>query len=66
MDDCNLEKLEIKPGKLAPVFNKNVTEYSVTVPSEVDKLNVIPLTSDSGASYQISVCILLFFSELKS
>ncbi|XP_070181396.1 uncharacterized protein [Littorina saxatilis] len=54
MDDCNLEKLAIKPGKLSPAFNRNVTEYDVTVPSNVDKLNVDPMTSDTGASYSIS------------
>ena len=63
MDDCNLEKLAIKPGKLSPVFNRNVTEYNATVASNVDKLNVDPLTSDTGASYSISVRI---FSSLKN
>ncbi|XP_076442616.1 uncharacterized protein LOC143281313 isoform X2 [Babylonia areolata] len=54
MDDCNLEKLAIKPGKLSPGFNRNTTEYNAVVASNVDKLNIDPLTSDSGASYSIS------------
>ncbi|KAL8559643.1 hypothetical protein ACOMHN_008354 [Nucella lapillus] len=54
MDDCNLEKLAIKPGKLNPAFNRNVTEYNVVVASNVDKLNADPLTRDTGASYLIS------------
>ncbi|KAK3098935.1 hypothetical protein FSP39_024434 [Pinctada imbricata] len=51
MDDCTLEKLVVKPGKLSPNFQKNETEYSITVASNVEKLSVDPLTSDSGASY---------------
>ncbi|XP_061164365.1 uncharacterized protein LOC133173398 [Saccostrea echinata] len=53
MDDCTLEKLVIKPGKLSPSFDKNHVEYEVTVPSNVTKINIDPLTSDSGASYCI-------------
>ena len=55
MDDCNLEKLNIKPGKLSPVFKQDTLEYSVTVPSNVDKITLDTLTRDSGASYTISV-----------
>ncbi|XP_060079354.1 uncharacterized protein LOC132558767 [Ylistrum balloti] len=54
MDDCNLEKLAVKPGKLTPVFNKDTTEYAVTVASNVEKIRIDPLTSDTGASYSIS------------
>ncbi|XP_056020814.1 uncharacterized protein LOC125651820 isoform X2 [Ostrea edulis] len=53
MDDCTLEKLVVKPGKLLPSFDKNHLEYEVTVPSSVQKINIDPLTSDSGASYCI-------------
>lgn len=55
MDDCNLEKLVIKPGKLSPAFHRDTTEYNVTLPSNVTKIHVDPLTSDTGASYCISV-----------
>ena len=55
MDDCNLEKLSIKPGKLSPVFKQDTLEYSVTVPSNVEKVTLDTLTRDSGASYTISV-----------
>lgn len=55
MDDCNLQKLSVKPGKLSPEFNRNITEYNVTVASIVDKLTLDLLTSDNGASYSISV-----------
>lgn len=55
MDDCTLEKLVVKPGKLTPSFNKSHLEYDVTVPSNVEKIHIDPLTSDSGASYCIFV-----------
>ncbi|XP_021370614.1 uncharacterized protein LOC110461476 [Mizuhopecten yessoensis] len=54
MDDCNLEKLAVKPGKLTPAFNKDTTDYNVTVASNVEKIRIDPLTSDTGASYSIS------------
>ncbi|XP_030854513.1 uncharacterized protein LOC580673 [Strongylocentrotus purpuratus] len=53
MDDADLEKLSIKPGSLNPKFNRNTTEYNVTVASDVGKLTISCLTSDSNASYQI-------------
>ncbi|CAH1792383.1 unnamed protein product [Owenia fusiformis] len=54
MDDCDLEKLNLKPAKFTPSFNKNVTEYHATLPSDVDKVTFDVLTSDTGASYSIS------------
>ncbi|XP_064602981.1 uncharacterized protein LOC135468574 [Liolophura sinensis] len=53
MDDCTLEKLSVKPGILSPVFNKTITDYSVTVASNVENITLDLLTSDSGASYSI-------------
>ena len=55
MDDANLKKLNVSPGKITPKFHKDVTEYSVVVGSNVKELKVNPLTSDSNASYSISV-----------
>ena len=55
MDDCNLEKLSIKPGKLKPVFKMDILEYAVTVGSNVENINFDCLTRDTGASYSISV-----------
>lgn len=55
MDDADLEKLSIKPGSLNPKFHRNTTEYNVTVASDVGKLTISCLTSDSNASYQIVV-----------
>lgn len=57
MDNADLEKLSISPGKLTPKFHPNITEYSVTLGSDVKQIKVDPLTSDSGASYSIAVSI---------
>ncbi|XP_067681719.1 uncharacterized protein [Haliotis asinina] len=54
MDDCNLDKLGVKPGKLEPAFKRDITEYNITVASDVEKISFDPLTSDTGASYSIS------------
>lgn len=59
MDNADLEKLKISPGKLAPKFKATVTEYSVTLASSVEDIKFSPLTSDSGASYIIKVCKLV-------
>ena len=55
MDDCSLEKLSIKPGKLSPVFHKDTLLYDVTLGSNVEKITFDPQTSDTGASYSIWV-----------
>ena len=55
MDNADLEKLKIAPGKLTPKFNASVTEYKVTVGSSVSEVKLTLLTSDSGASYTIKV-----------
>ena len=70
MDDCDLEKLSVKPGTLSPAFKKDVLDYNVTVPSSAEKITFDPRTSDTGASYSISVgtfiiiklTVFLFFS----
>ena len=53
MDNADLEKLRVSPGKLTPKFKASVTEYSVTVGSSVSEIKLTVLTSDSGASYTI-------------
>ena len=55
MDNCDLSKLTVKPGKLVPKFSPAVQEYSVTLASDVHEVKFAPLTSDSGASYFIKV-----------
>lgn len=56
MDNADLEKLRVSPGKLSPKFKASVTEYAVTVGSSVSEVKLTVLTSDSGASYSIKVC----------
>ncbi len=55
MDNADLGKLKLAPGKLAPKFKAGVTEYSVIVASTIAEVKLSPLTSDSGASYVIKV-----------
>lgn len=57
MDNADLEKLKISPGKLVPKFKASVTEYSVTVAANVKEVKLSPLTSDGGASYVIKVSL---------
>ncbi|CAD5116363.1 DgyrCDS5262 [Dimorphilus gyrociliatus] len=51
MNDCSLEKLSVKPGKLNPKFGVDQLDYSVTVPSKVDKITFDGFARDSGASW---------------
>ncbi|XP_066552667.1 uncharacterized protein LOC136718819 [Amia ocellicauda] len=53
MDNCDLEKLSVCTGKLDPPFQPLITNYKVNVPSNVSKITLDLLTSDSGASYKI-------------
>ncbi len=55
MDNADLGKLKIAPGKLAPKFKAGITDYSVIVASTIAEVKLSPLTSDSGASYVIKV-----------
>ena len=53
MDDANLSKLSVNQPGLFPVFNKDVTDYYITVAYNIDELKVKCLTSDTGASFSI-------------
>ena len=55
MDNADLEKLKVSPGRLVPKFQARVTEYSVTVASSVGEVKFTTLTSDGGASSIIKV-----------
>ena len=55
MDNADLEKLKVSQGKLLPKFKASVTNYSVTVGSNVQEIKLSPLTADGGASYVIKV-----------
>ena len=57
MDNADLETFSVSPGKLSPKFHPSITEYTVTVASDVKEIKLDPLTSDCGASYTIKVKI---------
>lgn len=48
--DAYLKTLTASPGTMTPSFSPMVTSYTVTVPSDVDKLNVTCSTADDNAT----------------
>lgn len=58
MDNADLKVL-VPSRKLTPKFQQISNEYALTPGSDVKKIKANPLTSDSGASYSISVSLLL-------
>lgn len=58
MDNCDLEKLSVSGAELHPAFTPEVTDYKVTVESNVNKVTVDLLTSDCGASYSVVSTVL--------
>ena len=55
MDNADLQKLRVAPGKLVPKFRPDVLQYSITVASSVAEVKLTPLTSDAGASCTVKV-----------
>ena len=49
----NLSSLTVEGYELSPAFNKNTTEYSVSVPFDVDSLPLQVKLEDSKAKYSI-------------
>lgn len=47
-----LKSLSVEGYEISPKFDKNVNEYSVTVPSTIDKINIIAKKADSYASIE--------------
>lgn len=50
--DNNLKSLAIDGYNLTPEFNKDTLEYSVTVPSTVDKVNINAVKNDNRATVE--------------
>ena len=50
--DNNLKSLAIDGYSLTPEFNKDTLEYSVTVPSTVDKININAVKNDNRATVE--------------
>lgn len=55
MDNAELQKLRVSPGKLVPSFRADLLQYSVTVASSIQELKLTPITSDTGASCSVKV-----------
>ena len=52
--DNNLSKLVVTNGELKPEFDKDKTEYNVTISNDVNKLDLSYVTSDSNAKVEVS------------
>jgi len=52
--DNTLKDLSVEEGTLTPAFDSNVTEYTVQVPYEVEKLTVLATLNDERAAVVIS------------
>lgn len=50
--DNNLKSLSVEGYEITPEFNKDTLEYAATVPSTVDKINIIANKNDSTASVE--------------
>lgn len=53
MDDTNLSKLSVDQPGLKPNFNKDITNYTLTVSFNVESLKVKAIPNDRGASCSI-------------
>ncbi|MDE5830438.1 MAG: cadherin-like beta sandwich domain-containing protein, partial [Clostridia bacterium] len=52
--NANLKSLNLSNGSLSPSFNSSVTEYTVSVPYEVSKINVNAVADDANAKVAVS------------
>ena len=48
--DNNLKELSVEGYTLTPEFSKDVLEYSVTIPSDVTKINIVAKQNDNTAT----------------
>jgi hypothetical protein len=49
-----LASLTISAGTLNPVFDSNISDYTLRVPSATDVLNIVPVLTDNSASIKIN------------
>lgn len=52
--DSLLSALTVEEGTITPEFNKDVKEYTITVPNEITKLNITATPRDSKATVSIT------------
>jgi|GEM_PF-3200134 len=51
--DANLENLAIENIILEPEFNENIINYKISIPTNFEKLNILAVTKEKGASIKI-------------
>lgn len=51
--DSKLSELSLEEGAITPEFNKDVREYTITIPYEVTEVNVIATPNDSKAKFTV-------------
>ena len=51
--DSTLSGLTVKEGKITPEFKKDVKEYALTIPYEIEEINVKATTTDSKATVSV-------------
>ena len=51
--NSKLASLQITEGIIAPEFNRDITEYSISVPNEITALNISAVADDSTAELEI-------------
>lgn len=52
--DNTLSSLLIKNGEISPKFDKNVSNYSVNIPNDIDKLDISAITTDKKAKVKVT------------
>lgn len=52
--DNTLKSLKVSPSGLSPAFSKNVTSYKMTVDSDVTRLSVNAVPTDSNATVRVA------------
>ncbi len=52
-NDATLNGLAVKEGKITPEFKKDVKEYALTIPYEIEEINVNATTTDSKATVSV-------------
>lgn len=53
-DNKNLKSLTVTPTGLSPAFSSGTTEYTMTIGSDIDKIDVNAVTEDTKANVEVS------------
>lgn len=52
--DSSLKELSIANGDISPEFDKSTTDYSITIPSDVDTLDISAIPTNSKSTVEIT------------